>query len=289
MDEFLRKIANETAEILRKKMQNTTIRVVEVAKNNCSAPKCGICILKDTESETAIGPVQYVDDLVWNLGEDPEKLADYLISTYQETEISTDIFKYDYLKTVILPQLVSKKFNEELLKTVPYRAYTDLAVVLGAWIPFDGHKGRILIRNEMLEGWGKSFDELFEIATNNFWTIDKTKIMDSNDFEAVLDKAVLPYFYVITNTSCEFGAARILDFEAMNGLVKKHDSALIVIPSSIHEMIVVPKNELETVDIEGLTELIRNTNNATVDPAEWLSDHPYIYTKNGVFMTLETA
>ncbi len=72
MDKFLTKIANETAEIIRKRMPNTTIRVIEVAKNNCTAPKCGICILKNTDSEMLTGPVEYVEDLVQELCEDTE-------------------------------------------------------------------------------------------------------------------------------------------------------------------------------------------------------------------------
>lgn len=84
-----------------------------------------------------------------------------------------------------------------------------------------------------------------------------------------------PQMFVLTNDSGTRGASAWTDKKSMQTfaeLIGVHKFAIL--PSSIHEMIVVPWDE--TMDIESLNAMVREVNATQVDPVEQLSDHAYV-------------
>lgn len=81
--------------------------------------------------------------------------------------------------------------------------------------------------------------------------------------------------YVVTNTKKQLGASAILDKHVLERIGQKHKTnQLIILPSSIHEMLVVPYTY--GFDLESMTEMVRDVNDAIVAPKERLTDQAYI-------------
>lgn len=54
---------------------------------------------------------------------------------------------------------------------------------------------------------------------------------------------------------------------------------LIILPSSLHELIVLPENQY-TGDCEACAEMVKNVNTSVVLPEDYLSDHVYTYNRD---------
>ena len=81
--------------------------------------------------------------------------------------------------------------------------------------------------------------------------------------------------FVISNTSKIFGASCVLYPGVLEKFAAEKDADIFVLPSSIHEMILVP--EKEDQDYSTLPNIVKETNRTEVDPEEVLSDSVYYY------------
>ena len=84
-----------------------------------------------------------------------------------------------------------------------------------------------------------------------------------------------PKMYVLTNmTSCN-GAGVMFCGELLEKIQTKLDSDYYLLPSSIHEVIIVPDEG--GYDREELDAMVQTINAAEVDPRDRLADHVYYY------------
>ena len=74
---------------------------------------------------------------------------------------------------------------------------------------------------------------------------------------------------IVSNKQKAYGAAGILG--VINKLKKVNTDGFYVLPSSIHEVLVVPKDR----DKSEYDMMVREVNATTVDPAEVLGNHAY--------------
>ena len=163
----------------------------------------------------------------------------------------------------------------------------------------------ILIYNSHMAFWKKSIDDLkrcAEINTARNLGVALLRMEDvllecmakrrMEDYEAVnlfeenepepvnlLDgnfaQFDFPPMYVLTNDRREFGASAIL----YDGILKRAgeiiNSGFYIIPSSIHELILVP--EVQGVNSGDLKNMVKQVNDNELPPAEVLSDSVYYY------------
>lgn len=80
--------------------------------------------------------------------------------------------------------------------------------------------------------------------------------------------------YVMTNSIRTNGAACIIYPEVLKQFAEENNSDIYIIPSSIHEVILIPGTEWPK---EKLDRMIMEVNESELDPVEVLSDHVYIY------------
>ena len=178
--------------------------------------------------------------------------------------------------------------NEALLKTVPHKKFLDLAIVyyVVCKIEQDGI-GTILIQNSFFEEWDCSLEELYKKAVENTMRIFPAQIrsmeevifeMMSRD-EKVLDSSdESPKMYVVSNSRNLQGAGAILypnllrDF--FHGL-KEKARGLVILPSSIHEQIIIPY--IERIEVDSLRAMVEEINSTQVEREEVLSDSIYVY------------
>ncbi len=135
---------------------------------------------------------------------------------------------------------------------------------------------RVPIEKKHLTMLGLDAEEFCKKALNNTMEKYPAKFLNINDILPMSIGEDLP-MYVLTNTIKQYGAGAIL----YSGMKKKLEDAVgdfIVLPSSVHETIIIPRSLGE---IDGLTHLIREINETTVSPEEVLSDVPYELISDG--------
>ena len=81
--------------------------------------------------------------------------------------------------------------------------------------------------------------------------------------------------YVLTNTAKLHGASCVLYDQVLARFSEKVDCDLFILPSSIHEVILVPART--GICKRELDQMVKEVNQEAVDPEEILSDHAYYY------------
>lgn len=91
------------------------------------------------------------------------------------------------------------------------------------------------------------------------------------------DKKRTP-MYVLTTEGKTWGAISMLNNKALSELANLLESDLFILPSSVHEVIIVPADNEESA--ETLQAMVADINRTHVDPEEVLSDHIYRYLRD---------
>ena len=82
-------------------------------------------------------------------------------------------------------------------------------------------------------------------------------------------------FYVLTNKDKMFGASAMLYTEQMKRLAYRLQSDLLILPSSVHEVLLLPDDHDREYDF--YRQMVQEVNATQVDPEEILSDSLYRY------------
>lgn len=98
-------------------------------------------------------------------------------------------------------------------------------------------------------------------------------IQENKKDEEKLDEPM----YVLTNKNLWFGVSMVLNKKMMEEISSKMDDDILMIPSSIHEWILLPFSSIEA---EGIDRMISFGNKTTVKEKEILSNHKYVYRRN---------
>ncbi len=275
-------------EALETKIGNdVSIVFTHVLKNN-GVVEDGICISKP---EGNVSPNIYIKEFYERFlrGETVMAIAEEIAALYlrESGSIKFDVsgfLDFDKVKKAVVFRLISIGRNEELLKEVPYRRFMDLAMVFYYIVPgMDGKdvNGSILIRRSHLEMWGADEELLYEAASDNTPKLLPMEVKKMGQLLKELKSTIrIPFdpddyipMYVLTNRERWNGAAVMAYPGVIRDMAKELGESLYIIPSSIHEVIVVP----DRGQMEGLGSIIREVNDTQLDPKETLSDHPYYY------------
>lgn len=198
---------------------------------------------------------------------------------------------WETVKGSIYAKMVNAGQNKELLERTPYRLFLDMAVVY--YVVIGGFAaegtGTILIRNEHMEMWGQNEGNLYHAAISNMRsdgepcfdsmeTVIKNIIPEAAGFWKDREQQSDMGMYVLTNRHKFFGASEILDKNTLHSIADKIGDGFIVLPSSVHEVIILPsKNEKE---YGKLAEMVQEVNRTQVSVEEQLSDHVYVYSRS---------
>lgn len=275
----------------------------QVLKNN-GVHQWGIEIRQKTER---VVPVVYMESyyaefqMYGEREEYLETLAARLIGQVQtpnlEVEMIQNVRTYmmdrNWTKEHLVYRLVNRSYNAELLRDIPYREFHDLAVIycVLAGESQDGICSYVMHREQM-ERLG--FDEvtLFKAAQENtrkffpaqfaslFEVIKQTAVEMGEDLSEVFEKEMLDEevgkpMYMLSNTSKCYGAAVLLYPGVLENISRSLQSDLVILPSSCHEVLILPYDEEDSVS--GLTELVCAVNRECVAPMDVLSDSVYLY------------
>lgn len=272
------------------------IKEHEVIKNN-NVKRAGIAVMKNEED---IRPCVYLDEFYQEYESDGMRFDEIvdevcrLILKHEEDALDFDVSGFKRWETIrgnVYPKLINAEQNKELLEKIPHRDFMDLAVVYYAVVRNHAREdiGTILIYNSHMEMWGQEEENLYQTAMMNMRADGET---DLATIETVIKRIApeitfpsvpcnVPWdtrMYILTNCRKRFGAVEILDKKTLRMIADKVGDRFIVLPSSVHETIVLPPRD-ET-EYEWLAAQVREVNDTQVDIEERLSYHVYMYNRD---------
>lgn len=182
----------------------------------------------------------------------------------------------------IQPVLVSRKCYEEKKPSGLMNSdFLDLKVCYGI-----SHRGSsMFIPDSLPEAYGIPASLIRTQALENIRSSSMYSIESLDDILARFGVPGMPYdtgggmptpIYVLTNTAGYLGAAGILLDGLLAGFSRRIGSSFYVLPSSIHEVLLIP--DTRDMDPTSLSHIVQEVNGSDIiRPDEVLSDHVYRY------------
>lgn len=271
--------ANEGTDYFPNDFGKITVKLQEVTKAN-DEHLVGLIIMKEGSD---IAPTIYLEqyyDMYLN-GYDMDEIIDRIAEVRVENDAPDvkpdDIFDLAKVRGQITCKLLNIKANEEYLVDKPYSKISDLAAVYMVDL---GNNMGVPVTYNLLKRYGITKETLHRIAMRNLAkSTAKFRTMSEMLLEMGAPEEIIPEYdpdhamYVLTNMSGMFGANLILDKATMDMVSQKLSGDFIIIPSSIHEVIILPMS----AGTDGLTSIIGSVNIDQLDARDVLSNHPYIY------------
>ena len=208
---------------------------------------------------------------------------------------------FDSVKEKIGCRLINAERNADALSDRPYTLVDDLAVTYHIDLG-KSESGQMStpVTNRLLEMYGVDTEQLHGIALGNMETLSPASFKGMSETMAELmppemesmapdgmsleeaTAAVKSMFsqeretmYVLSNKEKLHGAAALLNERIMDEITGTIGQEYYILPSSIHEVLIVPKTE--GMDLKSLEEMVHDVNTTQVSPHERLSDHVYAY------------
>ena len=265
-----------------------TIQINTVLKNN-NVSLDGLIIRK---GEVKITPNIYLHDFYQRYlkGEEWKSLVQEVIQIYldkskEQSEFDIN-FTYEQMKDSIIYRLVNYERNQELLKTIPYIRFLNLAVTFHCLVKSDEDGiGTIRITKEHLKQWKVNEEEIVSQAFHNtqihFQPVIRTMkeiLQEFIEFPVLVDEIEPSQnMYVLTNSLGINGASCLLYDSVLLNFSKHLQSNFYILPSSIHEILLIPEDD--SIDHEQLKQMVMEVNQTQVPEDEILSDSVYYYSR----------
>lgn len=318
-DEFKSYVEENILRYMPENYRNAQVQLDRVLKNN------GVVLdsLKIMDG-TPVTPVLYLNhayEIYRNgdisLEDNVKKLANDYQSAKQSEEVvsySKKLSNYTYFDEIrdrIEMRVCNLENNTERLAGVPHKVVADLAITYH--IVFQSNDRGVtsmIVNNQLFHLYGITLDQLHETAENNLASQDvkfdsltnilreklyidayefcgneqKAREIVQKELEAMEENSM----YIVTNQTGINGASCIMSDKVKEMISEKIGGDYYIIPSSIHECLILPKRD-ELLP-EELQAMIQEVNRTQVLPEEKLSDNLYEYdSKEKKFQISEEA
>ena len=192
-----------------------------------------------------------------------------------------DFNSFEYVKGSIFFRIVNFETNQILLEDCPFYKIQDLAVTFRVLAQKDD-KGiaTVMITNAMMKHWNVTMEDLKMLACVNtpvlfpVQVVPLSKVLE--DYIELDCHETVP-LYVLTKSVGINGASCILYEDALRNLAQEWGTDIYVLPSSVHEVLLLPVQK--EFDKDYLKSIVKDANKTVVSKEEFLSDHVYYYLK----------
>lgn len=197
----------------------------------------------------------------------------------------------------IIYRLINAPANERLLSDVPHILYEDLDLALTFYILLESSKsGQFfsLIHNSQALRWNLSTDLLYQTAHENTHRLLPPAIAPLTEVvQGILQESLgpaadeslitslfgqpadSPELYVLSNTTGINGSCCLFYDSIIKDFADRIGSDLVILPSSIHEVLLTP--DRGDISYEMLRETVFSVNREELPESEQLSNHVYCY------------
>lgn len=280
---FIEKIVN----LLQERMGAAyEVKVTHVTKNN-NIKLIGVIMMRETDR---MSPTIYLEEPYrqYRTGVDMQEIVDRIVVLYKEQmrdiNFDIDLFKeFVCVRDRIYHKIINYEKNRKLLEDVPHFRWCDLAVVFYYAVE-DKRLGRasILIHNNHLVMWEQTADVLFQIAQRNMRRSMPELLLPMQELVEKMtgvkfQQADRVRMYVLTNRDKLNGASAMLYSDKIRELADRLQSDLIILPSSVHEVLLLPDDHEQKYDF--YRQMVEEVNTTQVEPEEILSYNLYRYSR----------
>lgn len=288
LDKFAQEVALKIPELLDAQTEAT---VNKIMKNNDS--EWTAVVVKSAESN--LSPTIYLNSYYneYLEGCSIDEIIEIIAKTARNSMVNVPIdvegiTSLDRCRERIVPRLVNTNMNQVLLESRPHRDVEDLSVTYCVLLDNAGDvAATVPVTYQLMDTWGISSDELYKLAIENQEKTERSVFVsmkdvlkgmmsdELDDIDSINSEA--PQIYVLSNESKIGGAAAVLDNKMMSRVIDLIGENFYIIPSSIHEVLVVPdRGGIEKDDLESM---VKEVNSSTVSKEEQLSEHVYVYSQ----------
>ena len=285
-EEFKNTIVSKIKNYLPADYADATVSINSVLKNN-STKLDGLTIRREGESICPnIYLAQFYEDYID--GRTLEDILSDIAKIRQKNSGPVDfditaITDFDSVKDKISIKLINSEQNAEYLKGKPHSEFADLSAIYYIDLGTDECGSMTtVISDYLLSQYGVSVEELHQTAIRNmasnarFCTMFEvlSEIM-SNNVPADAFCAADDMMFVLSNKNKINGASMLLCPSVMDMIADKVGKDYYLLPSSIHETLIVPGRP--DMEVDSLVSMVREVNATQVAKEEQLSDHVYRY------------
>lgn len=286
----------EKTEVKKINVDSTAIAIS--LKNSCVGASIGLENLVEWLKGQDIDESKYVEEAAAIIIKDiADRFTDETIQNVQE--LVEKINDYDFVKHVIYPVLISIDGNQALLNKKPYITLTDDLAIVYRIMMSDANEPTSLaaavdVNTEMMNHYGITVDEMHAQAIKNlnkkgfpqafciFELVAGANPLCYDVMSKTFDPMLIAMsqnLIVVTNIYGKYGASTILHHDLMEKIrTDLNVDELYIIPSSIHECIVMPAVDgIDTVQEHELKEFVKAVNGNEVPEDEILIDGLYVY------------
>lgn len=293
-DEFVEEVVGKVKEYLPETFSEASIELMHVVKNN-DLELTGLIIQKAANS---ICPTIYLESFFedYQSGEDMRDVIRRIAEIRVKNEKSNtfdvrSIMNYESVKDKIVPRLIGKEQNKRLLENQPHKIIADLAITYHILLSNEeGRTASAPITNALMETWGVKIEDIHDLSIKN---MRSTLSSTFRGISSVLSRAYFgkeieidpadEIMFVLSNNKSTYGASAVLDDRIMRKMVDRFGEDFYILPSSVHEVLIVP--ETPEIDVKQLKEMVGKINLSSVPPEDRLSDNVYRYTvKDGLHL-----
>lgn len=232
------------------------------------------------------------------------ELAGSIVELHDIKKEVEDIVDLDNVQHNILYAVVNTEANREFLENAPHRQLHDLSVVYRIRLGNDeyGKEISMKINNDIMNKMELTEQNLFDLASENTNRIYPAKAvsmeeqmreilqrqgMDNETIDVLVDARMLREspLWVVKNDAPVGGAAIIANTAVFDELSQKIGDDLYIIPSSVHEVLVMPAGQNDALK---LADMVLDINRTETLLADRLSNQIYKYDKENKEITMAT-
>lgn len=258
--------------------------VREVEKNN------GVVftgLAKITEGSN-IAPTIYIEKF-YEEGrsiEEAAKMIETIIENNNVNNFDADgLMDWETVKDQLSARLLNKATNAEVKRNASSYGFEELIIIPVINVSINEGAGSIKVTSRMLDRWKKSSKEVIDTALENIKKDYEIKGMtemimdiqgipeeDRDAFKAIYGAEDEKMFVLSNKTKC-YGSIAVIS--AKEELEKRFPNGYVVLPSSIHEVLILPI-EVGVRESE-LTAMVQEVNDTQVAPEERLADRAFYF------------
>lgn len=220
-------------------------------------------------------------------------LAEKIIAERDRQIDTMSVLSKDNILSSTYLMVVNTASNKTLLADTPHFliAEGELAAIPRLSIDIGGKKGSIIIKNGMLPVLQMTGEEILRVGKDNMveqnlfeinsLLAETMQAMEENGEDIADDFSDFfventPKTFVITNKDKKLGACCLACPEVIETAINKLGIDCYILPSSIHEVILVEKRG-GSEDLEYLRDMVKQVNRQSIPANEILSDQVFQY------------
>lgn len=317
-EDFKEEILEEILDYLPRKYSDCDVNYEQVMKNNGMVNDGLVIRSKDNNISPTIYVRAFYEDYASGVPLESvlQQIAEIRVRADMRNNVDVGkVLDWNVVKDQIYFSLINKDRNSEYLNERPYREYLDLAIVyyidisaLDLGIPCGSGRLNLIITNDILESLQVSEEDLYDHANKNMCSMtpvcqylhdlmidnitDRLNAgsMDEEEARDIAERVFTGRNFDIMFLTNEYkcrGSSMILNSDVMKDIAEKFESDFYIVPSSIHEVLLISSNS--PISRGDILQMVHEVNYQSVSDEEFLSNNLYFYDSDeeSTFLVME--